>query len=203
MAGKWATRNGLQPHRRDRGGAGHHESELGFRYGLDYREVAYGIRTLEVLVSADGGPPVQLSKRDLVVVDRMQSPVTRIPYADTGVAPMSAHATCPAARRPARAAVGLLQPARTALAGVPQPGRAQLHHAVRHHRREVMLPEVEGVLHRSRRCFTAVGTATCWRRTLDADSDDYSQGTTLYGGAALGGAFLGLKQRAELGWVAP
>jgi hypothetical protein len=174
---------------------------IGFRYGLNYREFAYGIHTLEVLVSTDGDPPVQLSKRDLVVVDRMQTPVTRIPYVDTGAAPMSADANLSGWLD---GPPGLQSVFYNPLAQLWLEFRNQV---VRNYITQFATIAAKSCIPKSKVYSHQIAPTLygSWNSdVLAADasrrnSDDYSQGPTLYGGAALGGAFLGLKQRLNWG----
>jgi Beta-galactosidase len=176
------------------------DPNVGFRLNLDYRHIAYGIHTLEVLVSADGAAPVRLTRRNLVLVNRNQDTPPQIPYVDTNAQDISTH---------------------TSLSGNldgPAPWASAFYNPMAQlwleYRNQVVRNYVEQ--------FGAMANSSCiakdkifshqitpkltgsWNGDLlaaDASklpSTQFNQGTTLYGGAAFGEAFLAMKK--ELGW---
>ena len=176
------------------------DPNLGFRFNLDYRNIAYGIHTLEVLVSANGAAPLRLSKRNLVLVNRQQDPPLQIPYVDINVQGMNTDPSLSG---------NLDGPLDWASAFYNPMAQLWLEY-----RNQVVRNYIEQ--------FAAIVAKSCipeekifsyqitpllvgsWNGDLlAADASKqlnalYNQGTTLYGGGAFGKAFLAMKN--ELGW---
>jgi Beta-galactosidase len=176
------------------------DPNLGFRYDLDYRNIPYGIHTLEVLVGADGQAPLQLTRRELVVVDRAQDQAMPIPAIDTGAKPMSTDPSLSGA---------LDGPA--ALQSVFYNPLAQLWLEYRNQVVRAYIEQFAGITGKScipkEKIFSYQITPNLygsWNGDLlatDASMQPdalYSPGATLYGGTAFGSAFLAMK--AGLGW---
>lgn len=176
------------------------EPNIGFRLNLDYRNIAYGIHTLEVLVSANGAAPLRLTKRNLVLVNRNQDTPPQIPYVDINAQGINTDASLS----------GNLDG--------PMPWASVFYNPMAQlwleYRNQVVRNYIEQ--------FAAIAGKSCipkekifshqitpwltgsWNGDLlaaDASkriSTQYNQGTTLYGGAVFGNAFLVMKN--ELGW---
>lgn len=173
---------------------------VGFRYDLNYREIAYGSHTVEVQVSIAGAAPLSVAKREIVYIDRNLSAWVPIPSLPNDALPMS---TDPAL-----------------IGGVDGPAGGQvslfynpLAQLWLHFRNLVVRQYIDG--------FATIAAKSCiprekifshqispelygsWNSEILAvgaslqNSASYTPGTTLYGGAALGGAFLAMKKRLE------
>ena len=177
------------------------DPNVGYRLNLDYRKLAYGIHTLEVLVSANGQKPLRLAKQPLAIVDRQQDASPNIPYVDTGAQPMSSDAN---------------------LSGTldgPPPLQSLFYNpladlwlqyrnlAVRSYIEQYARFAAKSCVPKAK-IFSHQITPSLdgsWNGDLlAADASKmpdalYNPGTTLYGGAAFGAAFLEMKQ--QLGWT--
>ena len=174
---------------------------VGFRYDLNYRDIAFGSHTVEVQVSIAGAAPLSVAKRVIVYIDRKLSAWVPIPALPNDALPMSSDPDL--------------------IGGVDGPAGGQvslfynpLAQLWLHFRNLVVRQYIDG--------FATIAAKSCiprekvfshqiapelygsWNSEILAvgasleNSASYTQGTTLYGGAALGGAFLDLKKR--LGW---
>lgn len=173
---------------------------VGYRLNLDYRNIASGIHTLEVLVSANGAAPLRLTKQPLVIVDRHQDTPPTIPYVDTGAAPMSS------------------DPNLLGTIDGPVPLQSLIYNPIA----TLWLEYRNLSVRRYVEQFAQLASNSClpaekifshqitpsldgsWNGDLlAADASKlpdrfYNQGTTLYGGAAFGQAFFDM--RDKLGW---
>lgn len=176
------------------------DPNLGFRFNLDYRNLAYGIHTLELLVSANGAAPLRLTKRNLVLVSRQQDTPPQIPYVDIKAQDISTDTSLSG---------NLDGPVSWASAFYNPMAQLWLEY-----RNQMVRDYIEQ--------FGAIVTKSCipeekvfsyqitpslvgsWNGDLlaaDASkqlSAHYNQGTTLYGGGTFGNALLAMKN--ELGW---
>jgi hypothetical protein len=172
---------------------------VGFRLNLDYRRVYFGIHTLEVQVSAGGGPPLQLTKRELVIPNRNQEPARSVAALNTNAPPISTD-----------------QNLSGSLDG-PPPLQSVFYNPLARswlkYRNQVVRAYMEQ--------FGAIATKSCipaskvfshqitpslygsWNAEVLAvdgsqqPSAAYNPGTTLYGGTAMGSVFLSFKKRLE------
>jgi Beta-galactosidase len=176
------------------------DPNVGFRYSLDFRQLGYGSHTVEVLVNT-GGPPVLLAKRELVYIDRNLSPWSKIPATDSAAVQLSSDS----------ALSGGLDAPGGGLVSIFYNPMADLWLQFRN---QVVRQYLDG--------FARIAAKSCISRdkvfshqispalygswnsdVLAVDgslmpSDTYLPGTTLYGGAARGGAFTSM--RLQLGW---
>jgi hypothetical protein len=65
---------------------------VGFRLMLDYRNIPYGVHTLDVLANIANELPLQLAHQNLLIEDRNQDAPPNIPYLTINAAPLSADA---------------------------------------------------------------------------------------------------------------
>jgi hypothetical protein len=177
------------------------DPNVGYRLKLDYRKFAYGIHTLEVLVSIAGQRPLQLAKQQLVILDQSLHAPTNIPYADTGAQPLSSDPNL----------IGSLDG--------PVPGQSLIYNPLAalwlEYRNQVVRDYIEQ--------YAQLAANSCIPKTkifshqitpslygtydpelFAADASNlpdasYSPGTDLYGGAAFGAAFVELKR--QLRWT--
>jgi hypothetical protein len=176
------------------------DPNVGYRLNLDYRNIAFGIHTLEVLVSANGAAPLRLTKQLLVIMDRYQDTPPTIPYLETGAPPMST------------------DPNLLGTIDGPVPLQSLIYNPIAASWLEYRNLSVRSYIER----FAQLASGSCLPREkifshqitpsldgswngdlLAADASKlpdqfYNQGTTLYGGAAFGRAFFDMKER--LGW---
>ena len=177
------------------------EANVGFRYGLDFRQLPFGHHTVEVLVSAEGEMPLFLAKCELVHIDRHMSPWEHVSVAVSGAAPMSSDTSL-----------------RGSLDG-PGGGQVSIFY---NPLADLWLQFRNLVVRQYIEEFASIAGKSCiptskvfthqispvlyggWNSDILAvesslmPSERYTPGTTLYGGAASGDAFLAMKQR--VGW---
>lgn len=174
---------------------------VGFRLNLDYRDIAYGIHTLEVRVGAGSQTPLSLAKQSLVIVDRNQDPARPIPDAGGNVAAigtdvnLSGHLDNPAPLQ----SLFYNPLAQLWLQYRNQVVRSYIEHYARI-AGSFCIPESKIFSHQ----ITPALYGSWNPDLLAADASKlpdalYNQGTTLYGGAAFGNAFLTMKR--QLGWT--
>lgn len=175
------------------------DPNVGYRLDLDFRTLAFGNHTLELLVSINGGPKLRVYRQSLVVGDRAQDMPPQIAYVDTGAAQLQDADLTVAVDAPADGQTLYYNP----LADLWLQYRNQV---VRSY-----LEQFAGILAGScippSKVFSHQVTPSLYGSwngdLLAADASKlpsalYNQGTTLYGGAAFGSAFLAMKKR--LGW---
>ena len=176
------------------------DPNLGFRYDLDYRNVADGIHRLEVMVAVEDHPPLLLARRDLVIVDRAQDPVQPIPSVETAAPPLAT------------------DPNHSGYLDGPVPLQSLFYNPLAalwlEYRNHVVRSYIEQFARIAAKSCIPVDKVFSHQITpslygswngdlLAADASKrpdpfYNQGTTLYGGAAFGQAFLDLKN--QLSW---
>ena len=178
------------------------DPNVGFRYNLDFRKLAYGLHTLDVQVSANRGPALQIAKRELVFIDRNLSPWVRVPSIEVTAAPMSSDPSL--------------------IGGLDGPAGGQ-QSIFYNPLADLWLQFRNLVVRNYIDQFARIASKSCiptskvfshqiaptlygsWNSDVLAVeasqhlSPSYTPGTTLYGGAAIGGAFLSMKQR--LSWT--
>jgi hypothetical protein len=176
------------------------DPNVGFRFNLDYREAAVGIHTLDVVVEVAGAPPVRLARQSLVIVNRRQDPSSVVACADDSLPGIG---SC-------MGLSGALDAPRHLTAVFYNP-LAQLwlqyrNGAVRDYLETFAAIAVRHGVPVERLFSHQVSPALVgsWHADLlaaDASkqpSPYHRPGTTLYGGAAFGAAFVTMK--AELAW---
>jgi hypothetical protein len=176
------------------------DPNVGFRLHLDYRNMPYGVHTLEVLIRVPGQEPVRLARQPLVLVNRRQE---QPPVFD------SIDATTPTINN-ALGLSGALDGPRPWASAFYNP-LARLWLAYRNHVVRTYIEEFARIAGRfsipKDKLFSHQVTPSLvgsWNGDLLAadlskkPSELYSQGTTLYGGAAFGPAFIAMK--TALGW---
>ena len=173
---------------------------VGFHLNLNYRNIAYGIHTLEVFVISGDQAPLRMAKQALIVTDREQSPSLQLPFVTIDAQPLSSDPDL----------VGHLDG--------PVPQQSLFYNPLA----ELWLQFRNQVVRNYVTQYAQILAPSCipsskifshqiapslyggWNRDLLAadasqqQSAAYNQGTTLYGGTAFGDAFLTMKQR--LGW---
>ena len=177
------------------------DPNVGFCLHLDYRKIPHGIHTLEVLVSVDEMAPLRLATQQLALVNRLQEPSRTITYhVGMDALPITSDSCLSGA-----------------LDG-PQPWTPVFYNPLARlwlaYRNEVVRNHIEEFAQiAGRSCigkdklFTHQVTPALiggWNADLLAanasklPTNYCNPGTTLYGGAAFGAAFLAMKR--ELGW---
>jgi hypothetical protein len=177
------------------------DQNVGFRLDLDYRNIAYGVHTLEVLVSAEGQSPVQLAMRPLVILSRQLSAPPIVPYVATGAQPVSTDPNL----------VGFLDGPPPLQSLIYNPLAAlwlqYRNHVVRSYIEDYAQLAANSCLPRAKIFSHQIPPLLngSWNSDLfaaDASNQrdaQYSPGVSLYGGAAYGSAFLRMKQ--NLRWT--
>ncbi|MFI4889124.1 MAG: hypothetical protein ACHQIL_01190 [Steroidobacterales bacterium] len=173
---------------------------VGFRLNLDYRSIAHGVHALEVLVRVAGLEPVRLARQPLVLVNRRQEQASAVDsiYADfppiSSVPGLSGALDGPRPWTPA-----FYNPlARLWLAYRNRVVRDYIERFARIAGKYRILKDK---LFSHQVTPALIGS---WNGDLLAadmskePSEFYNPGTTLYGGAAFGEAFLAMKK--ALGW---
>jgi hypothetical protein len=173
---------------------------VGYRYNLDYRGVEPGIHTLEVQIRLEGTTSLRVTRQPLVVVPRTQERPPTVECADRGIPSV------------------VDDPFLSGALDGPRPWTAALYNPVARlwleYRNHVVRDYIEGFARiaisagvpRDKIYSHQVSPALIgsWNSDLIAadssrlPSDLYNQGTTLYGGAAFGPAFVAMKN--ALGW---
>jgi hypothetical protein len=177
------------------------DPNVGYRLNLDYRNIAYGVHTLEVLVSANERQPLRLAKQQLVILDRNQDVPANIPYVDTGAQPMSSD---PNLSGTIDGPLPLQSLIYNPLAALWLQYRNQV---VRNYIEQYAQLAAESCLPRSKIFSHQIPPLLngSWNSDLfAADASNlpdalYYPGVSLYGGAAFGTAFFDMKER--LGWT--
>lgn len=173
---------------------------VGFRMDLDFRKIEHGIHTLEVLVSPEGAAPLRLARQELVLVNRAQEQPSRIECIDANIPPMSSDSCLSGALDgPKPWAPAFYNP----LACLWLTYRNLV---VRNYIEGFAQIAIAGGIPKAKLFSHQVtpGLVGSWNGDLlaaDASklpSEFYNPGTTLYGGAAFGSAFLTMKK--ALGW---
>lgn len=174
---------------------------IGFHLDLNYRDIAYGFHTLEVFVTVGNQAPLRLAKQRLLIGDRTQGPAPEIPYLPVDAQPIGTDPDL----------IGRLD--------APAPSQSVYYNPMAElwllFRNEVVRAYVTRYAQLmvpscipSSKLFSHQLAPTLyggWNRDLLASdasqlpNEAYQPGTTLYGGAAFGDAFLDMKQ--ELGWT--
>jgi hypothetical protein len=178
------------------------DANVGFRHDLDFRQLAYGGHTVDVLVSADGAPPVLLGRRQIVHQARRQGPWTSHAVAASAALPLAADP----------ALSGYLDGPPAGPQSVFYNPLAELWLEFRNLVVRNYVDQFARIAGRS--CIPASkvfshqivpGLYGNWNSdvlAVDAslrNSDSHLPGVSLYGGSAVGGAFTTLKRR--LGWA--
>jgi Beta-galactosidase len=173
---------------------------VGFRINLDYRNIPYGIHTLEIVVSADGLKPLRLTRQNLVIVDRSQNKPEQIKYVDSNLGWVDSDKNISGYTDSPLPSQSLFY---NPLAQLWLEYRNQV---VRNYLEQYAMIVKNSCL-KGDKIFSHQITPSLngsWNADLIAadasklPSAVFNQGTTLYGGAAFGEAFLAMKK--QLGW---
>jgi hypothetical protein len=177
------------------------DPNLGFRFDLDFRDVPFGIHTLEVRVSADGAAPVTLATRQLAIIDRKQSTPQAMPTRSGNALAMASDASLKG---------NLDGPEPNASAFYNPLARLWLEYrnkAVRDYVEYYASLAENSCLAKEKIYSHQITPALTGSWNGDLMAADASKlpggsfvpGTTLYGGAAFGPAFVEMRKR--LGWT--
>jgi Beta-galactosidase len=174
---------------------------VGFRKNFDYRRLAYGTHTLEVFVSAAGGPLLRVAQQPLQVYGPELKTPPEVPYAPVTALPLSS------------------DPNISASLDGPAPGQSVLYNPLARLWLEFRNEMVQDFITQ----FAQIATSSCFGKSkifahqiapslyggwnpelLAADAslrlnNSYMPGLTLYGGSAFGSAFLDMKERLNWG----
>jgi hypothetical protein len=173
---------------------------VGFRMNLDYRDIAPGIHSLEVLVSVGGMAPLLLAKQQLVIMNRDQKQPKPIKCVDHHARPIGSDSHLSGSLDgPLPAARVLYNPlARLWLIYRNQVVRNYIEYFAQIARRSG-IPRDKIFSHQITPELTGSWNADLLAAEASKlPSSYYAQGTTLYGGAAFGSAFATMK--SALGW---
>ena len=177
------------------------DPNVGFRFNLDYRCVNFGIHTLEVQIRVAGGPPLQLSRSELVMPNHQQEIDRPVTVLNTNVTLMSTDPDLS----------GSLDGPRSLQTVFYNP----LANSWLKYRNQVVRAYMEQFATIASKSSIPVSKVFShqitpslygsWNADILAVDDSqqpseaYNPGTTLYGGTATGSVFFALKKR--LGWT--